>query len=62
MRNKGGIENEKMLLGIAILLAGILLQLSVGDPLHYIDWVIGIIGLAFVIVGAVDKSDKSGKE
>lgn len=57
-----GVKMKKMLLGIAILLAGILLQLSVGDPLSYIDWVIGIIGLAFVIAGAVDKKDTHGKE
>lgn len=47
-----------MLLRIAILLAGILLQLSVRELLLYIEWIIGVIGLAFVVTGAVDKSDK----
>ena len=42
---------KKIGLGIAILLFGILLELSMGGYLLYIAWIIGVIGLGFAIAG-----------
>lgn len=44
---------KKIGLGIAIILFGILLELSMPGYLYYFAWVIGVIGLIFVIVGSV---------
>ena len=50
---KGIMDMKKIGLGIAILLFGILLEISVQGSLSYISWGIGIIGLLFAIVGCV---------
>ena len=49
---------KKIGLGIAILLFGILLELSVEGHLAYISWVIGIVGLATAILGAFSNNGK----
>ena len=46
---------KKIGLGIAIILFGILLELSVSWHLSYIAWGIGLIGLGFAISGANEK-------
>lgn len=48
---------KKIGLGIAIILFGILLELSMEGYLYYISWAVGVIGLGFVIAGY--RSDKS---
>ncbi|WP_164914443.1 hypothetical protein [Aminipila luticellarii] len=50
---------KKIGLGIAILLFGILLELSVEGHLYYFSWAIGIIGLGTVIAGCADHGDDS---
>lgn len=47
---------KNMILGIAIILAGILLELSMDWNLAYFDWIIGAVGLTFVFVGYASKS------
>jgi hypothetical protein len=50
---------KKIGLGIAILLFGILLELSIAGYLYYFSWGIGIIGLGIVIAGCVNHEDDS---
>lgn len=45
-------------LGIAILLFGILLELSMDWHLAYFSWGIGVVGLAFAIAGFISKEDR----
>ena len=49
---------KKIGLGIAIILFGILLELSMDWNLAYFDWVIGVVGLGFAIARFVNKDDK----
>lgn len=44
-------------LGIAILLFGILLELSIEGHLYYFSWGIGILGLGIAIAGCVSHAD-----
>ena len=46
---------KKIGLGIAIILFGILVELSTAGFLAYISWGIGLIGLLFAISGCADK-------
>ncbi|PYG85015.1 hypothetical protein LY28_03375 [Ruminiclostridium sufflavum DSM 19573] len=46
---------KKIGLGIAIILFGILLELSIEGYLLYFAWVIGAVGLIIVIAGCVSK-------
>ncbi len=48
---------KKIGLGIAIILFGILLELSMEGYLYYFSWAIGVVGLSFVIAGY--RSDKN---
>lgn len=48
-------------LGIAIILFGILLELSMDWNLAYFSWAIGVIGLIFAIEGCVSNNDNSNK-
>lgn len=50
---------KKIGLGIAIILFGILLELSVEGHLAYISWGIGVIGLILVIAGYVNNEGDS---
>jgi len=49
---------KKIGLGIAIILFGILLELSLDGHLVYIDWGIGLIGLMFAASGCFGKTEK----
>ena len=46
---------KRICFGIAIILFGILLELSINGSLAYISWAIGAIGLAFAATGLVHK-------
>ena len=46
---------KKIGLGIAIILFGILLELSIDGSLAYFSWAIGTAGLLFAISGVADK-------
>lgn len=48
---------KKIALGIAIILFGILLELSMDWNLSYFAWAIGVIGLIFAIAGFVNQED-----
>ena len=48
---------KKIGLGIAIILAGILLELSVDGSLAYISWGIAVIGLGFAVAGFVSSKE-----
>ncbi|MGI6004860.1 MAG: hypothetical protein ACOX88_05545 [Christensenellales bacterium] len=50
---------KKIGLGIAIILFGILLELSTPDYLYYFSWIIGVIGLILVIAGCVSNKGDS---
>lgn len=50
---------KKIGLGIAIILFGILLELSMEGYLYYIAWAIGVVGLIFVITGCVNNENDS---
>lgn len=50
---------KKIGLGIAILLFGILLELSIEGHLYYFSWIIGVIGLGVVIAGCVNHEANS---
>ena len=47
---------KKIGLGIAIILFGILLEISTTGHLSYIAWIIGAIGLLFSIAGCFGKT------
>ena len=49
---------KKIGLGIAIILFGILLELSMDWNLAYFDWAIGTIGLSFAVAGFLSKEDR----
>ena len=49
---------KKIGLGVAIILFGILLELSMDWYLVYFAWGIAVVGLAFAIAGFVNKEDK----
>ncbi len=46
---------KKIGLGIAIILFGILVEISTAGFLAYISWGIGLIGLLFAIAGYISK-------
>ena len=46
---------KKIGLGIAIILFGILIEVSTAGYLAYVSWGIGLIGLLFAIAGCVNK-------
>lgn len=50
---------KKIGLGIAILLFGILVQLSIWEPLYYFAWIVGVIGLGVAISGYRNREDDS---
>ena len=52
---------KKIGLGIAIILFGILVELSTPDYLYYFSWIIGVVGLILVIAGCVNNKDDSKK-
>ena len=49
---------KKIGLGLAVILFGILLELSMEGHLAYIDWAIGLIGLALALTGCLEKQAK----
>lgn len=53
---------KKMLMGIAIILFVILIELTLDGSLVYISWGIGAVGLAFVIAGFAGKEDTDKNE
>lgn len=54
MRFEGGAM-KKIGLGIAIILFGILLEVSIEGHLAYFSWIIGAIGLGLAIAGCFSK-------
>lgn len=54
----GGYPLKKIGLGIAIILFGILLELSMDWHLAYFSWSIGIAGLTFAVAGFIEKEEK----
>ena len=49
---------KKIGLGIAIILFGILLEISIEGHLAYFDWAIGLIGLAVALKGCLEKQER----
>ena len=49
---------KKIGLGIAVILFGILLELSVEGHFAYISWGIGMIGLILAFIGCVGSNQK----
>ena len=49
---------KKIGLGIAIILAGILVELSVNGYLAYFSWIVALIGLGFAVWGFAEKDEK----
>jgi hypothetical protein len=56
-KSRGETFMKKIGLGIAILLFGILLELSMEGHLYYFSWGIGVIGLGIAISGCVNRGD-----
>lgn len=48
---------KKIGMGIAVILFGILLEISVEGHLAYIAWAIGLIGLGLAVGGFVEKEN-----
>lgn len=49
---------KKIGLGITIILAGILVELSVNGYLAYFSWIVALIGLGFAVWGFSEKDEK----
>lgn len=49
---------KKMLLGLAIILVAIAIEVSVEGSLAYVTWGIAAIGMIFTILGFIDKENK----
>ncbi len=49
---------KKICLGIAVILFGILLELSVEGHLAYFSWGIGLIGLSLAVTGCFGREEK----
>lgn len=53
---------KKIGLGIAIILFGILLEVSIEGHLAYFSWAIGAIGLIVAIAGCIEKDQNKNDE
>ena len=49
---------KKIGLGIAVILFGVLLELSVSGHLAYIGWAIGLVGLGLACAGCFEGKEK----
>ena len=49
---------KKIGLGFAIILAGILVELSVNGYLAYFSWIVALIGLGFAVWGFAENDEK----
>ena len=57
-KNEKRDDMKKIGLGIAIILFGILMEVSTNGYLAYFAWGIGLIGLGFAAVGCFGKEGK----